>query len=844
MVKKARIVTGFGSIALSQYLVDFLRARADEPAVVLTPFNARAAQLRSKLKAEGIGETRVLTFANYASSLAGHSGPTALTPHQTGLLWLVAQGRRQALFGTGLLDALRANRIRSCDLVPLEGAHPAAGRLASLLQAYEDLLKAKSIADLAALLRAAADRIRLSGAPQPGQRYIFDLFHDARPDEFELALTIARHGHAAVFLCDPCAPPPVDRAVVCGVESELRRRLGDLPVELAPAGPNEELGRRIASDSLDALGARAELIAFNSLAGQCRGLARAARKLFAEGVPADEMAFFIAGHDTSKALLLYELEQAGIPHLNFQFRCGTPLEREAGVIFGLLADPGRNDLRAKAICAQMAKDETELEEKLSQLAPLKETVSLEVLAKRAFELLLPDLNELELQALQIYRKAASDFSTLAGSGTPATDLPGFLEALGPYTAKSAKESREWPPLFLTPQKGAARTYAAVFIPSRTSEMRRVEPRLVETDKLASALERRVGSPVHLPDARDAASRERWECGTAAAAGARVIFSFYRRTNARRIEPPAWLRGVLPRHIEPSDRAAKERKGLQKVLGGGTAAAAAGETEPAAITVKPDMSVSALKTYITCPHLFYLRHVLGLKTPPTERMSLGSLVHQVLAKFHRPPQTDFCEKRLLSLLSKTAAEMELAGETLDEAGALLSAYAAQPAVGAGETLCVERKFQLPLGGANIRGRIDRIVAAPGGVRIIEYKLAGKGKEGKHKNAVVERLDDVQLPIYTLALREMGEKVAAFSYMYLNYENTGSPHEIVMRFSEDGGRDEIAEVGLQNSKTRVEELIGNILAGCSQFQKGDNAPCSSKKGSPAWCGFSTMCTALGG
>jgi hypothetical protein len=238
-------------------------------------------------------------------------------------------------------------------------------------------------------------------------------------------------------------------------------------------------------------------------------------------------------------------------------------------------------------------------------------------------------------------------------------------------------------------------------------------------------------------------------------------------------------------------------------------------------------------------MFYLRRILGLKGPGSEHMSLGLLVHKVLAEFHRPGRTDFSTGQMLRLLDEAAIGLLLLPESLAQARALLDAYAGDMRIGTEETLAVERKFELELGGARIHGRIDRIVALEDGVKVIDYKTRGRGKARKHKNAVA-RLDDIQLPLYTLAARALGREVRAFSYIYLDYDNTGTPGEVLLRFAEEKKSDAITAAGLQESIDKIEGVIGEILAGKLEYEKGEHAPC---RGQVNWCEYSGMCTLAG-
>jgi len=155
-----------------------------------------------------------------------------------------------------------------------------------------------------------------------------------------------------------------------------------------------------------------------------------------------------------------------------------------------------------------------------------------------------------------------------------------------------------------------------------------------------------------------------------------------------------------------------------------------------------LSVTSIKQYLSCPHRFFLDRILKIALPVNERMKLGSLIHDILAKFHSPGETDFSQDRIVKLLDENARKHSLLPESLQEARALLSIYAAEEMLGREQSLETEYPFEIDFAGTRLSGRIDRIVAAPGGVKVIDYKMSGSGKVRKHKNAVVNRLDDVQ------------------------------------------------------------------------------------------------------
>jgi CRISPR/Cas system-associated exonuclease Cas4 (RecB family) len=873
------LIGAFGSAALSRAIVEHLRRPAATSCTVLTPLALRVPDLRALLEAEGVGEARVLTLAAYAAELAGHPGPTALTAARRWLLFhkalfdaeLPGQWKTLVHEGQGirtlyqLLESLRANFIRSEDLEPLASKHPVAGLLAELLGSFECNLRDRDIADLTNVIQAAIEKIKHHTSAPPGL-CVFDLMHEARPDEFELAVALAQTGTRCLFFCDPGAPAPAGRAVVKDIASELSRRLPGLPSESATPSSNEALGKKIAAGSLSG---GTQLLAFNDLASELRGLAQTARTLMVkEGVPAGEICFFVAGGDTQVQLLRCELQHAQILQETLgHLLAANALEREARLLLGLLRASGPQSRRAgeqvnsrNKIPARLrptalllysgVADELQLARELAKLISQveKKATSLEKLFESAAGLLLPDLTEVEKDALALYFEAAKDFAILAGTGEASADLPGFVSALGGYLEQLSLERCDLPPAGLRPaEQVSSRTVAVycstallrncsvMFLPSLVANAEPARRRLPGIPELAGALERKLGRPVFLPRFHGA-DRERWEYGTAAAAGAKVILSYHRQKGGRRVEPLPWLQRVPGYGIRVTGCGKQKLETRNPTPETVSNRGAVGDK----VTVPPVLSVTAIGDYISCPHLFYLRRLLKLKEPRSERMSLGSLLHEVLARFHAPGETDFSLERIRGLIEGACEGRELIAETLDEAGKLLEAYVPEQAAFGENTVATERRFELHLGGAKVFGRIDRIVAAGGGVKVIDYKTSGTGKERKHKNAAVARLEDIQLPLYTLAAREMGHTVQAFSYIYLDYEKTSMPREVPLRFSEDKQRDAISEAELAGSLARIEGVVREMLAGCIEYGKGEGAPCRRQSG---WCSFSAMCSFAG-
>ena len=176
-----------------------------------------------------------------------------------------------------------------------------------------------------------------------------------------------------------------------------------------------------------------------------------------------------------------------------------------------------------------------------------------------------------------------------------------------------------------------------------------------------------------------------------------------------------------------------------------------------------LSASQLDTYDDCPLRYAYRYVLRVRDEGGVRADLGSLVHEVLARF-LDPATAGDGDRSLPTLHAMAEEMwrhDIARyrPQVDEARrdffAMLDRWWQFEGQGdlAPDVLDVERSFDIAVGGPDgirhrLRGsidRIDRVERADGspGLRIVDYKT------GKREPRPGETDDNIQLAVYHLA-----------------------------------------------------------------------------------------------
>ena len=229
--------------------------------------------------------------------------------------------------------------------------------------------------------------------------------------------------------------------------------------------------------------------------------------------------------------------------------------------------------------------------------------------------------------------------------------------------------------------------------------------------------------------------------------------------------------------------------------------------PAVAPVVPieQMSVTSFRSYLECPYLYYLRHVLKLgrlddQAVELDSLQFGSLAHDVLQSFAESPlahsdkanaiaallttrlderaQMLFGKNRLpavtlqleqlterLRAFAEWQAEWRSQGWELQEAEFLIDPDAAILRLGSDGALM------------RLSGRIDRIDYHPKEKRyaIFDYKTGeSKLKISKIRDKKTQQWLDLQLPLYEFALREMGFN-EAFDLGFLPIDGTGTELE---------------------------------------------------------------------
>ena len=186
------------------------------------------------------------------------------------------------------------------------------------------------------------------------------------------------------------------------------------------------------------------------------------------------------------------------------------------------------------------------------------------------------------------------------------------------------------------------------------------------------------------------------------------------------------------------------------------------------------SITSLRTFLRSPYLYYLEHVLRLRSRDDrarelEPLHFGILAHDALQALGRGAALDVIDPRqledlLVAELERVAAErygqaplptVALQLEQLKYRLRRVAELEAERRRAGWRILCVEHKvdsFELDVDGtpAILRGRIDRIDAHEDGRRwsILDYKTGDAGDTPEKTARGKEGWKDLQLPLYRL------------------------------------------------------------------------------------------------
>ena len=197
-------------------------------------------------------------------------------------------------------------------------------------------------------------------------------------------------------------------------------------------------------------------------------------------------------------------------------------------------------------------------------------------------------------------------------------------------------------------------------------------------------------------------------------------------------------------------------------------------EPRHVAPRPKISVTAVRDYLACPFRFYLRHVLRMEAVDAQKAELdardfGTLTHHALQKLGEETALRDCADAevlrdfLLARFESAARERYGAALTLPLVVQLESARQRLRAVAELEareraegwrTERVEWKFEFPLGGLTVVGKIDRIDRhlESNRVRVLDYKTSDRAKPPALTHLCAVRNDDLDTPDWRLCVPE--------------------------------------------------------------------------------------------
>ncbi|MDP2760669.1 MAG: PD-(D/E)XK nuclease family protein [Sideroxyarcus sp.] len=182
------------------------------------------------------------------------------------------------------------------------------------------------------------------------------------------------------------------------------------------------------------------------------------------------------------------------------------------------------------------------------------------------------------------------------------------------------------------------------------------------------------------------------------------------------------------------------------------------------TVPGSVSISAYNALVACPYQFYARHILHLNEldevqEAIEKRDYGERVHGILQRFHECyAQVSGQDMAALETALRQISEEVFADLLLHDFAArawLARWYQSLPAYLAWQTRREEdgwryaeseTKFDWPLEGVNLRGRIDRLDVRGEQKCVLDYKTQS---EPALRNKLKEPGEDVQLACYAYA-----------------------------------------------------------------------------------------------
>lgn len=182
-------------------------------------------------------------------------------------------------------------------------------------------------------------------------------------------------------------------------------------------------------------------------------------------------------------------------------------------------------------------------------------------------------------------------------------------------------------------------------------------------------------------------------------------------------------------------------------------------KPRSVEMKPRLGVTAFADYLACPFRFYLKHVVGMATPEPERVEwnardFGNIAHIVLENWARDEEakdaseTEAIEAWVHAELDRLVLErfgvrpplaVRIQQESLRQRLSWFARVQACERALGWRIVEVETKFEIPIDGFTVVGRIDRIERHDDGRRrVLDYKTGNVGPiESAHRVGINSR-----------------------------------------------------------------------------------------------------------
>lgn len=182
------------------------------------------------------------------------------------------------------------------------------------------------------------------------------------------------------------------------------------------------------------------------------------------------------------------------------------------------------------------------------------------------------------------------------------------------------------------------------------------------------------------------------------------------------------------------------------------------------SVPVSISISGYNSLVACPYQFYARHILKLNEldevqEVIEKRDYGDHVHMILQRFHEQyPQVSGQDSSKMAAALRDISEQVFADLLAHDFAARawlarwyksLPAYLVWQQEGEAEGWRyaeAEKKFDWPLEGVSLRGRIDRLDVRGEEKRVLDYKTQS---DQVLRNKLKEPGEDVQLACYAYA-----------------------------------------------------------------------------------------------